>query len=205
MFLLNSIAELKDRFSELIIVGSGPTNFKYENFSKVHEPIFFINDMHRFSKSCPSRHQYFFTHHITKYPEVEPITIFLENMYYDVVDYKGVLTATGKPLGKHITVDCQASEDVANEYFFRTHSWLYDKDEVVKRNRLVAFFGSVTTVIYMAWFVGANKITMIGCNPDTVDDRHDLRIGGKMLYQPDKIKQSTRILPEILRLNVIHI
>lgn len=204
MLSFNSIAELKDRFSEVVIVGSGPTLFKYEDFSQIHEPIFFINDMHKFSNVCPSKHQYFFTHHITKFPKVEPITIFINSMYYDVVDYKGVMHATAKPQGKYISVDTQASEDVANEYFFQTHSWLLDKGEVVKRNRLLAFFGSVTTVIYMAWFVGAEKVTMIGCNPESTDARHDLRLGGKMLYQPDKIKQSTRILPELLRLNVVH-
>ena len=204
MFSFNSIKELKNKFSEVIIFGSGPTSFKYEDVSKIHEPIFFINDTHKFSAMCPSKNQYFFTHHITKYSDVKPITVFIEKMYYDIGDYKGVLTATGKPIGQFITTDCQASEDAANINFFQEHNWLYDKDEVVSRNRILAFFGSVTTTLYMAWFVGANKITMIGCDPHTIDDNHDIRLGGKMLYQPDKIKQSVETLSNILHLNIIH-
>lgn len=205
MFSLNSIKELKNKFSsEVIIVGSGPTSFKYEDFSKVYEPIFFINDTHKFSSICPSKNQYFFTHHITKYPEVKPTTVFIEKMYYDIGDYRGVLTATGKPVGQFIMTNCQASEDSANETFFQEHKWLYDKDEVVSRNRILAFFGSVTTALYMAWFVGANKITMIGCDPRTIGDNHDIRFGGKMLYQPDKIKQSVAKMAEILNLNIFY-
>ncbi len=125
-------------------------------------------------------------------------------MYYDIGDYRGVLTATGKPVGQFIKIDCQASEDSANEIFFQEHKWLYDKDEVVSRNRILAFFGSVTTTLYMAWFVGANKITMVGCDPRTVGDNHDIRFGGKMLYQPDKIKQSVAKMAEILNLNIFY-
>jgi hypothetical protein len=204
MILFNSIKELKNKFSEVFIFGSGPTSFKYEDVSKIHEPIFFINDTHKFSSMCPSKNQYFFTHHITKYPDVKPITIFIKKMYYDVGDYKGVLTATGMPMGQFITTDCQASEDTANINFFQEHNWLYDKDEVVSRNRILAFFGSVTTTLYMAWFVGANKITMIGCDPRTINDDHDVRLGGKMLFQPEKIRKSVNVLSNILHLNIIH-
>lgn len=199
-----SLRALKNRYDEVVIVGSGPTTFDYD-FSKIHEPVFFINDMHRYSAVCPSKDQYFFTHHITKFPSVQPTTIHIERMYYDVVDYRGVLKATAEPEGRYIGVDCQASEDVANEYFFKEHPWLLDRDEVAERNRLLAFFGSITTVIHAAWYVGAKKVTMIGCNPDSPDARHDQRVLGKMLYQPEKIKQSTRILPEVLHMNVVHL
>jgi len=204
MFSLNSIKELKNKFNEVIIVGSGPTSFKYEDFAQIHEPIFFINDTHQFSDICPSKNQYFFTHHITNYLNVAPITIFIERMHYDMGDYKGVLNVTAKPVGQFISVDCQASEDVADIDFFQWHQWLYNKDEVVSRNRILACFGSATTALYMAWFVGANKITMIGCNPQTVENDHDIRIGGKMLYQPHKVKQSVENLSNILKLNIIH-
>lgn len=168
--------------------------------------------MHKFSDGCLSEHQYFFTHHITEFTEVAPTTIFIEKMYYDYVDYKGFLVAQARPKNKHISVDVQATEEVIDEEFLETHSWLLDREEVTRRKRLMSGFGSVTTAIYMAWYVGAKKVTMIGCNPDSPTAAHDERLNPmglspykKMLYGPDKIKENTREMPRLLGLNVEHI
>ena len=206
------LRHLKDVFSEVIIVGAGPTQFDYNEFSNIHEPIFFINRTHKFSENCPSEHQYFFTHHITEFEDVQPITIYIEKMYYDLHDYRGFLMAQGEPKNRHIRLDVQAAEEVIDEEFLETHSWLLDKEEVSNRNRLMSGFGSVTTVFHMAWFVGAKKVTMIGCNPELPTNAHDDRLikmglspHKKMIYGGDKIKENTRVLPVLLGLNVEHV
>ena len=49
MINFHKLFEFKDRFSEFVIAGSGPSNFNYD-FSKITLPIIFINDMHRLVK-----------------------------------------------------------------------------------------------------------------------------------------------------------
>ena len=203
---------MKNAFSEVVIAGAGPTTFDYNDFAKISEPVFFINRMHKFSDGCLSEHQYFFTHHITEFQEVKPTTIHIEKMYYDYLDYKGFLTAQARPKNRHIAIDVQATEEVIDKEFLETHPWLLDKKEVIRRNRLLAGFGSVTTAIYMAWFVGAKQVTMIGCNPDSQSAAHDDRLckmglspHKAMIYGPDKIKENTRVMPDLLGLNVLHV
>ena len=149
---------------------------------------------------------YFFTHHISKFCNVEPITIFIYTMFdEDSPDYKGRIYAQASPVNECIPIDAQYNDEVVSEWFL-DHYQLRDKDQVAKRNRLLACFGSGTTAIHFAWFTGCKKITFIGCNPKLLTDEYDPRIGeqGKMIYCPDKVKENNRILPEMLGLEVVH-
>lgn len=200
-----SLQKLKEKFSEVVIVGSGPTSFDYADFKQIHEPVLFINQTHQFSSVCPSRHQYFVTHHIMSYPRVRPVTVFLERFFVEGTDYDGVLIAKTKPRGRYFSVDAQAEDEVITKAFVRRNSWMLDRDQVVQKNRLMALFGSATTALHLAWLMGATRVTMIGCNPDSATDRHDRRIEGKMIFSPDKVKQNTRLVPEYFDLRVTHI
>ena len=207
MLKLTPLSKFKNKFTESVIVGSGPTSVNYEyELSKVHEPIFFINDTHRFSRFCPSKHKYFFTHHISKFTDVSPITFFIERMFWqDSDDYTGILYPSAKPKNEYIGIDTQANDEIIQEKFMQKFN-LYDKDLIASRNRLLACFGSATTAIHFAWFSGCGKITFIGCNPDVMGGQYDSRIGqqGEMIYDPDKVKENNRILPKMLGLRVVH-
>lgn len=200
------LSAFKDKFTEAFIIGSGPTSFDYDvELPKITEPVFFVNDTYRLSHLCQSDHQYFFTHHISKFTQVEPITVFIQRMFdQDSPDYQGVLYSQFKPANNYIGVDAQANDEIVSEWFLN-HFNLRDKDEVSKKNRLLACFGSATTAIHFAWFSGCKKVTFVGCNPDSNTNDYDLRIRkGKMAYSPDKVKQNNRILPKMLGLNVVH-
>lgn len=203
MINFHKLFEFKDRFSEFVIAGSGPSNFNYD-FSKITLPIIFINDMHRFSENCPSEHQYFITHHILNFQKVKPLTIHIERMYYDMGDYSGFLEVAANPIGPYISVECQATEEAANSRFFGKQSWLLDKKQVALKNRLAACYGSATTALHFAWFAGAQRVTMIGCNPDT-PPVHDARIGGKLVSAPELVQESLAVMPNILGLEVVHV
>jgi hypothetical protein len=200
-----SLRELKQKFSDVVIVGSGPTNFDYADFKQIHEPIVFINQSHQFSEVCASRHQYFVTHHIMSFPRVRPVTVFLERFFVEGTDYGGVLIAKTKPRGPYFSVDAQAEDEVITKAFMRQNAWMLDRDQVVEKNRLMALFGSTTTALHLAWLMGATRVRMIGCNPDSTTDRHDSRIEGKMTFSPDKVKQNTRLVPGYFDLRVTHV
>jgi hypothetical protein len=197
--------DLRDRFAKAVIVGSGPTSFDFTDFENIHDPVIFINQMHTFSSICPSRNQYFVTHHITQYPQVRPVTIFLERFFIETGDYDGVLVAKLRPKGRYIAVDAQCEDEVITDAFARKHSWMFDRDKVVQKNRLMALFGSVTTALHLAWLMGVKDVDMIGCNPDSPSNRHDRRIEGRMVHSPEKVKQNTRLVPAFLQLAVTHI
>lgn len=196
---------MKNLFDEVVIMGSGPTTFDYNELSRIHEPIFFINGTHQFSDICPSKHKYFFTHHISRYTDVMPVTVWIKAMYFDEEEsYGGCMYAKTFPKNEYITIDCQADDEVITPEFLARHPFLLDRDEVSNRNRLLAGFGSATTAIHAAWFAGCKKITFIGCNPDMAGIARDVRIGGQLDWSPDKVKENNRQLPKLLGLNVVH-
>ena len=196
---------LRDKFSEAVIVGSGPTRIDFNDFGHIHEPVVFINQMHKFSSVCPSEHQFFVTHHITSYPAVLPVTVFLERFFVENRDYEGVMVARTKPRGRYFSVDAQGEDEIITEEFARRHSWMFDREQVVLKNRLMALFGSVTTALHLVWLMGAKHVKMIGCDPNSDSDRHDRRIEGRMVYSPEKVKKNTQLVPEYLQLAVTHI
>lgn len=200
-----TIAFMKNLFDEVVIAGSGPTSFDYNNFCDIHEPVFFINDMHVFAEICPSEHKYFFTHHPMKYQYVKPIPVHIQRMFVDDSDYQGVLYAHTVPKDQqYIQIDVKSIDDTIDQSFLDKHKFLLDRDEVAERNMLLAGFGSATTAIHAAWFAGAKKVTFIGCNPDVEGIQRDPRIGGKLNYGPDLVKANNRMLPKLLGLNFIH-
>jgi hypothetical protein len=204
----SSLRNFRNKFTEVVIFGSGPTKLDYEvELPKITEPIFFINDTHRMSHLCCSEHQYFFTHHISEFTRVDPVTVFIQRMFSKSNDYQGVLKATATPINSYISIDVQLDDDVVSDRFLDAFK-LRDKDEIERKNRLLACFGSATTAIHFAWFSGCNKITFIGCNPDLDTFSYDPRIisdsGTKMLSSPSKVKENNRILPRMLGLNVVH-
>jgi hypothetical protein len=201
-----SLSNFRDKFTEAFIFGSGPTSFDYDvELPKISDPVFFINNTHRLSRLCRSEHQYFFTHHIHKFLQVDPVTIFIQRMFNECGEsYKGVLHSVVTPMNKYISVDAQQDDEVASEWFLESFK-LRDKDEIERKNRLLACFGSATTAIHFAWFTGCKKVTFVGCNPDLDTDDYDPRISsGKMLFDPKKVKENNRVLPKMLGLNVVH-
>lgn len=200
------LSHFRDKFTELVIVGSGPTSLDYEvDLPKITEPVIFINDAHQLSHLCQSEHQYFVTHHLSKFRQVNPITMFIERMFdEDDPDYKGILHSQVQPVGECIRIDGQYNNEVASEWFL-DHFQLRDRDEVSRKNRLMACFGSTTTAIHFAWFSGCKKVTFVGCNPDLETNSYDPRIrSGEMMFSPKKVKENNRILPKMLGLNAVH-
>jgi len=202
-----TLTDIKDKFPKVYILGSGPTDFDYEDVSKIDDPIFFINDTVQFEHLCPSPHKFFFSHHLGMKPyfqDVEPVTIFVHTHFFDDTgpDYQDVMIAKHSPKGECITVDAQAHNEL-EPWFFEKYDWLLDKDEVIKRNRIATGFGSITTLLYMLWFTGCKECLFIGCDPKTARKgfAHDGRIGGKMIYQPELITQNQKFLIKALNLN----
>lgn len=198
------LAELRDLGPEAVIVGSGPTRFDYRRLMYVTAPVFFINRAHLLCRMCRSSKQYFVTHHISKYRNVPIKTIFIERMRYEEgLDYAGHMSARVYPEGPYIPVQCQADDEVLTAAFFIKYPWLLDRDFVEMYSRLVAGFGSATTAIHAAWFAGCQKLTMIGCNPDCLDNGYDPRLGeGQMAFAPEKVKENNRNLPGLLGMRV---
>lgn len=197
---------LRDKFREVVIMGTGPTTVDYEEMMpQIHEPIFFINAAHRYSEMCASKHQYFVTHHISEYFTVRPVSVFIEKMVLDCdVNYSGTLHAKRAPTGDYIPVQCQAVDEVITAEFLSMYPHLLDKDEVDRRNMLLAGFGSATTAIHAAWYAGCRRVAFIGCNPDVLGTAKDARFGGRLNFEPDKVKENNRRLPKLLNLNVTH-
>lgn len=201
---LPGLKNLRDVFEEAVIFGSGPTSIDYEaELPKITMPIFFINAAHKFSDICTSQHKYFFTHHLSKYTTVSPTTVFIKRMFMEDDDnYRGVLKCTVVPKNKYIAIDAQGNDEVVTERFL-DHFRLRNKDEVARKNRLLACFGSATTAIHFAWFTGCKKVTFIGCNPHSDTNAYDPRIAqGSMAFSPYKVKQNNKILPNFLGLEV---
>ncbi|MFM8312789.1 MAG: hypothetical protein ACKOA8_00720 [Deltaproteobacteria bacterium] len=203
---LTSLTKLKDSCTEAVIIGSGPTFFDYSELSQFeHLPVLFINQMHQVSHFCPSPRQYFFSHHIDSYLNVSPTTVWIRRMYLADNGYRGHIETRSKPKNKFLTIDCQSQDIVADDNFFKTHDWLLDKNEVLIRNRFLALFGTITTAMHFAWFCGAKKLIMIGCNPYSGSVDHDPRIGGTMTCGPDMVHKNTVLLPRYLNIEVEHL
>jgi len=200
------LSRLKNKFDRVVILGSGPTEFQHPDLKMFRsEPVFFINQMHKFSHLCPSAHKFFFTHHISEFREVEPTTVWIRRMFLSEHSYEGHIETRIKPKNDFIGIDCQADDIVIDDTFISKHSWLLDRNEVLKRNRFLALFGTITTAIHFAWFCGAKKITFIGCNPFSGSIEHDPRVGGKMIYSPEMVHQNTLLLPKYFDIHTEHI
>ena len=205
-----TLANLKNKFKKIYILGSGPTTFDYEKDLKhIHDPVFFINDTIKYEHLCPSPDKFFFSHHLGMKPEfqdVKPPTIYVHAQFLDDTgpDYQDIMIAKYKPKGPAITVDAQVHNKM-EPWFFEKYNWLLSKEEVIKRNKIATSFGTITTVLYMLWFTGCEECLFIGCDPDTADFKHDDRIGGEMIYQPELIIQNQKFLIKILKLNAKYI
>ena len=199
-----NLADLKDSFPKLYVVGSGPTNFDYKDIEKITAPIIFINDMAQFAITCASEEQYFLSHHLSKYRDVSPITIWISKLYSETSEWNIVGDSRFSPKNDFISVKAIMGDE-ADDNFFVRYPWLLNKDEVIKKNTILGFFGTITTVLYMSWFMGCSEPRMIGCDPNSLTDTHDKRIGGAMIYEPAKIKRNQKALTKKLDLNPIYI
>lgn len=119
-------------------------------------------------------------------------------------DYQDLMVAKHVPEGLYIQVDAQVHNEMGS-WFFEKYNWLLDKDEVIKRNRIATSFGTISTVIYMLWFVGCQECIFIGCDPESGNYKHDNRIGGEMIYAPKQIFENQRVMIEMLELNAIYL
>ncbi len=201
---IRKLTDIKDRFGKVYIFGSGPTDFDYQEISRIEDPVFFVNDMAQFSSLCPSSEQYFFSHHLHKYQEVSPITIYIEEVDVQNNDFEGTMFNRYVPKNTYLPVRA-ISRDVVYNSFFNDHTWLLDKEEVIRRNTVVTFCGTISTVIYFLWFVGCKEAIFVGCNPKSLTDAHDSRIGGSMIYEADKIRHNQLKLTEMLSIKAIYL
>jgi hypothetical protein len=94
---------------------------------------------------------------------------------------------------------------VGTPELLKSHPWVLNKNEILKRKCFLALFGTITTAIHFAWFCGAKKITFIGCNPSSGSFEHDPRMGGKMIYGPEKVHENTLLLPQYFDIQVEHL
>jgi len=204
LLLYKSLYAIKNSFPKVWIFGSGPTEYKYQDLREFRDPIIFINDTHLMADDCPSDHKFFVTHHLSKYQRVSPVTIFLRKATSLTTEWNISAESRYFPVNACIAISVFLEDEVTEE-FFQQHAWLLNRDIVAEKNTIASFSGSVTTALYISWFMGCLEPTLVGCNPESLTDNHDPRIGGAMIYDPAKIRRNQILLTQILGLKPIYL
>ena len=190
--MIYSLLDLyKKNAGRVVIVGSGPTNLDYGVFRHIKDGVvIWMNDMVKYAEHCPCPDQLFVSHHLSKYKHQIPqhvTTVYLQNRDIEVGDWSGRLRNRVELTTPRFLVDT-VGHNIITQDWMDQHEWLARSVEVVHGLTLMMFHGTITTALHLAFLAGPCTLELIGCNPHTTKDDHDIRIGGRMLYEPDKVR-----------------
>lgn len=168
---MRTIAEYLNRYKgrRFVIVGKGPTQFRYENLAEVADPVIFINDAVQFeghAKQAPET--FFFAHDKMQGIWLDRIKSTAVLPLCNSVDCKGVPMVSVEWLKS--SEEFRVPKDVVA--YGWDNNWREDRDpvksltreQIAESRNLFIGNGTIQSAIHFAWLCGASEIDFVGCD-----------------------------------------
>lgn len=171
---MHDLTEYVNRYAgtDWLIVGKGPTRFRYPHLSEHEGPVVFLNDAVQFERHASNAaERFFFAHDRCQ-------AVWLDDMAsIPVLARSGAFDAGGKTEMLSWENAGTSREGVVYDWC-GWHDWLtverLSRYQLAEDGRLLLNCGTIHTAIHFAWMAGAASVTFVGC--DGFEQTYDPRI-----------------------------
>lgn len=182
---MRTLGEYHNRYAgrRFVIVGKGPTRFRYENLAHVTDPVIFINDAVQFEKHATAAPETFFFAH----DECQAVWLTPQLKSTAVLPRQKPDDEPVDPIQQRLfTSVTPAAQNVASLVGYTWRGRFgptvgeLSRDDIVSRDQLCLWGGTIHSAIHFAWLCGADEIAFIGCDGagKAYDKRIDVRSHG---------------------------
>ncbi len=212
---MERVVDYQDRYRGAtgIVIGKGPTRFRYENLHSFTGPAFFINDAVQFENHAHNAvERFFFAHDVA-----QACWLTRELQSVAVLPAASAVSSSGKPLLSVQTLPSLNAKRVA--VYEWLPSWRGDSNDaarlrsqemITNTNALYYNTGTIHSVIHFAWWCGIRHLLFVGCSGfhrdgKFYDDRIDVKSGGQPIGVFGMIRKKQDWMCETLGVQQEHV